>query len=298
MKRGFLIVSVLAILFLASCVPQTYTFGNDSVSEEKKLLGEQQSNSFSPQTMEGTFRCWSYNVAGAGKQCTSPPLVLSGDGSYSMSSEVGTYTIVNNSLLVLSESKLRGVGVILEGGMQVRFEYDYNGWHHTVTYLRMENSPVPDSATAKSSDAYVEVSLIMHFPDGGYVGGINTATLIPRGGSEQVAQSIVYESAPNTVTANFRKGGTKSGVPTGAVYDVFVSTGFEEWKSASLDLTNVTSDVSLDVQAVFATYDDSSSGENSTSTDSTDSSSTPTSSSSTPCDPNLPLYTQKGCVSQ
>jgi hypothetical protein len=84
----------------------------------------------------GTYRCWSENVGGRGGRCAvgTPPLVLNTDGTYSMSSEHGTYK-VSGDTIILSESKLRGAGHIA-GGNQIVFEYDYRGLHHTVAYLR------------------------------------------------------------------------------------------------------------------------------------------------------------------
>ena len=85
-------------------------------------------------SVAGRYRCWSYNVSGAGKRCTSPPLVLHEDGTYEMSSERGTFQVRGDRLL-LSESKIRGAGR-LEAGDRIVFEYDYKGWRHTMTYLR------------------------------------------------------------------------------------------------------------------------------------------------------------------
>ncbi|OGA30326.1 MAG: hypothetical protein A3I01_19900 [Betaproteobacteria bacterium RIFCSPLOWO2_02_FULL_65_24] len=82
----------------------------------------------------GQYRCWSYNVSGGGGNCRlAPPLVLNADGTYQVSSEKGRYK-VQDGKLVLSESKLRGPGK-MEQGNRIVFEYDYNGMHHTVTYL-------------------------------------------------------------------------------------------------------------------------------------------------------------------
>lgn len=86
-------------------------------------------------SVAGTYRCRSYNVGGAGGRppVGTPPLVLNADGSYSISSEHGTYTVEGDTL-VLSQSKIRGPGKL--SGNQVVFEYDYKGLHHVVTYLK------------------------------------------------------------------------------------------------------------------------------------------------------------------
>jgi hypothetical protein len=86
--------------------------------------------------LAGTYRCWSENVGGRGGRCAvgTPPLILNSDGTYSMSSEHGSYK-VSGDTIILSESKLRGPGHIA-GGNQIVFDYDYRNLHHTVTYLR------------------------------------------------------------------------------------------------------------------------------------------------------------------
>ncbi|OGR51957.1 MAG: hypothetical protein A3I11_07540 [Elusimicrobia bacterium RIFCSPLOWO2_02_FULL_39_32] len=88
----------------------------------------------------GTYRCWKYNVGGAGKRCTSPPLKIYADGTYQMSVEKGTVKMLKEKgkvKIVLSQSKIRGPGTLLEGN-QILFEYTYNGWEHSVTYLKTE----------------------------------------------------------------------------------------------------------------------------------------------------------------
>ena len=86
-------------------------------------------------TLAGTYRCRSYNVGGAGGRppVGTPPLVLNANGTYSMSSEHGTYTVKGDTL-VLSQSKIRGAGKL--NGNQVVFEYDFKGLHHVVTYVK------------------------------------------------------------------------------------------------------------------------------------------------------------------
>jgi hypothetical protein len=108
---------LIALGLLPACVfPPVFAGKNDSA------------------TVAGVYRCWHFNVGGAGKRCTSPPLELRADGTYRMSSERGTYTIQRDRI-VLSESKIRGPGRML-GGDKIVFEYTYKGLAHTVTYLR------------------------------------------------------------------------------------------------------------------------------------------------------------------
>ncbi len=86
-------------------------------------------------SLSGNYRCWHFNVGGRGGRCTNPALQLSPNGHYKMSSEQGTYSVKGDQI-ILSESKQRGPGKLLENGQQIQFEYEYNGLHHTVTYLR------------------------------------------------------------------------------------------------------------------------------------------------------------------
>ena len=93
----------------------------------------------------GTYRCWMFNVGGAGGRCrTSPPIVLRADGSYEESSARGTWT-VRGDQVVLSASTVRGPGR-LEGGNRIVFEYVYKGQPHRVTYLRQEGSGADEPA--------------------------------------------------------------------------------------------------------------------------------------------------------
>ena len=86
------------------------------------------------QPIAGVYRCFSYNIDGAGGSCrVTPPLVLNADGTYRISSEKGTYN-VQDGKVVLSESRTRGPGK-LEAGNRIVFEYELKGKHYTVTYL-------------------------------------------------------------------------------------------------------------------------------------------------------------------
>ncbi|GEM_PF-1516001 len=200
-------------------------------------------------SMAGTYRCWSYNVQGAGKSCISPPIVLNKDGTYSMSSEKGTYKITGEKI-VLSESKLRGNGTLLEQGNQIRFEYDYNSWHHVMTYLKADGDSVAvENKNDVSVTKNVEVSLNIIFPESQGVSGINSASLVEKSKKEIIGEAIAYESKPHTVTALFRKLATKPGIPTGKIYTVQVSSGFGYWDAGEIDLRKVTKDVELEVYA-------------------------------------------------
>ncbi len=90
----------------------------------------------SAQSIAGTYRCYSYNIDGNGGGCRlTPPLVLSPDGSYKISAENGTWKLKDGAV-EFSESKIRGPGR-LQSGNRIVFSYDYEGKHHTITYVCM-----------------------------------------------------------------------------------------------------------------------------------------------------------------
>lgn len=81
----------------------------------------------------GHYRCLSYNVSGGGGSCRlAPPLVLTPDGGYHLSSEKGTWRVTDGRVH-LSASKIRGPGKLMPDG-RIVFEYPYRGWQHTITY--------------------------------------------------------------------------------------------------------------------------------------------------------------------
>lgn len=134
----------------------------------------------------GTYRCASYNVSGGGGSCrTMQALVLHADQSYQLSSTRGRW-LVQAGRLQLSESRLWGPGQIL-GPDTVRFEYDYRGWRHTVTWICQQCGTAPASAATKrpgnasagaaSSEAYRGVSLTLEFTRA--VGGVSGFTIVP-----------------------------------------------------------------------------------------------------------------------
>lgn len=94
-----------------------------------------------PTRLSGTYRCWQFNLNGrilSTNSCrTYSPIVLNADGTYNISSEHGTYTISGDQI-TLSESKIRGVGTLKEGNMQIYFKYSYNGSDYETTYLLQE----------------------------------------------------------------------------------------------------------------------------------------------------------------
>ena len=200
--------------------------------------------------ISASYRCFSYNVSGGGGgDCRLfAPLILKADGTYAISSEQGTYAITGDRI-VLSQSKLRGPGMLLEGDRQIRFSYDYNGWHHVLTYLREENVAVPATSAAKQASS-VEATIRVMFAEGDYsADSVNAMTLFVRGTNEQVAESLAYPIDKQTIEAWFSKKGAKEGIPTGKAYDVFVSTGFGQWKVGELDATDATADIAVTIAA-------------------------------------------------
>ena len=198
----------------------------------------------------GSYRCWSYNVSGGGGgNCRLfAPLILRADGTYSLSSEVGTFRVEGDAIN-LSESKIRGTGKLLEGGMQIRFEYDYNGWHHTLTYLK-EGGVLPKTDEPEATAKTIEVTIRIIFPQGDYsADSVNTMTLFEKGTKNQIGQSLAYPIDRQTIEAWFSKRPPKEGVMTGKVYDIFVSSGFDEWKVGELDVTKATADFTATINS-------------------------------------------------
>lgn len=115
----------------AEAAPVAFEIG----SALQRVLGEK-IVAATRKSVAGTYRCYSMNVGGRGGKCTSPALVLKTDGTYTMSSEKGKYTI-KGDVLTLSKSKIRGPGTLSSDGLQIYFTYTYNGLKQTVTYLKL-----------------------------------------------------------------------------------------------------------------------------------------------------------------
>ncbi|MEK7122667.1 MAG: hypothetical protein AAB855_02315 [Patescibacteria group bacterium] len=201
------------------------------------------------QTIIGSYRCWQYNVSGGGGSCRlAPPFTFNADGTYQMSSERGTYTISDNTI-ILSESQIRGPGEILADGNQIRFEYDYQGQRHTVTYLR-EGSPSEGSDAGTPATVQVDITVNFSRPDGG-VASSNSMSLVPEGYTFDDTP-IRYDALASVrdrqiVSASFF--GNKE-VETGKIYEVYTDSGFEKLLVGTLDLR----DASGPIEEVF-TYE-------------------------------------------
>jgi hypothetical protein len=144
----------------------------------------------------GTYRCWQYNVSGGGGSCRlAPPIVLRSDGTYQESRTVGTYEVKGNRIF-FSRSTIRGPGRI-EGGNRIRFEYDYKGFHHDVTYLCRDCRPASsrrETTPSASADATVDLSVKLRFnPSEGDMGWAATAHLVPL----KDAASFLADGAPD-----------------------------------------------------------------------------------------------------
>lgn len=102
--------------------------------------------------LPGTYRCRQYNVSGGGGSCRlASPIVLKADGTYQESTTAGTYE-VRGDRIVFSASTIRGPGLVV-GENMIRFEYDYKGFHHDVTYLCQDCAPgIPGKEPGASSD--------------------------------------------------------------------------------------------------------------------------------------------------
>ncbi len=188
--------------------------------------------------LSGSYRCYSYNVSGGGGgDCRLfAPIVLKVDGTYSMSSEKGTYSVAGDSI-TLSESKLRGIGKFV-GGTQIRFEYDYNGWHHVITYLKDGGTPFVSSGGAVSE---VPVQITLEYPEkDSALNSLVTMELVPEGQDVKKASykptAIAVWDGNRSVTASFHK--ATSTPQTGKKYDVYANWGTESTNVGQIDLTN------------------------------------------------------------
>lgn len=194
-------------------------------------------------SLAGSYRCWSYNVSGSGGgDCRLyAPIVLTAQGTYSMSSEQGTYT-VSGTIINLSESKIRGPGTLV-GGTQIRFEYDYNGWHHVITYLK-ESGTATSSSSGQVSEVPVQITLEYPVKDSA-LNSIITLDLVPEGENITTAPykptAIAVWDGDRRVTASFHKA---TNTPrTGIRYTVYANWGAESNAVGMIDLTQATTQV-------------------------------------------------------
>lgn len=178
--------------------------------------------------------------------------MLRTDGTYQVSSERGTYSVKNDQI-ILSESKIRGPGR-LQNGNQIVFEYEYNGWKHTVTYL-CGDCVASDSAKGTAKKPIVSMDVLVKFPSeyAGYAGWINTASLLPEGENQEVFIKEGYARERYDALANaegeYAVRSYFRGVPGGRIYTLFVGTGRERRAMATLNLGDADGPVKISINA-------------------------------------------------
>ncbi|MBI2524733.1 MAG: PDZ domain-containing protein [Candidatus Rokubacteria bacterium] len=252
----------------------------------------------------GTYRCWMFNVGGAGGRCrTSPPIILRADGTYEESSTRGSWTL-RGSQVLLAGSTVRGAGR-LESGNQIVFEYVYNGQPHRVTYLRQDGTgadapagapartvaaPPATPAPPAAAPSRVPVELTIRFAaSDGSVGWINSVALIPAGGTTG-PEALGRTDGKRSVAASFRS------VEAGHVYTVHVSSGLHRWPVGTIDLRAPAGPVALTVNAPAPAARRDSGAPAPRDAVAPARAEPAGAAAGKPCDPRLPRYAQKGCT--
>lgn len=208
----------------------------------------------------GTYRCRSYNVSGGGGNCaTMPPLVLYPDGSYQYSSTRGHWRIHNDSLF-LSRSTLWGPGKII-GKNSVRFEYDYRGWHHVLTFVcsncpESSNTQFEPSIPTITTKPLIGVSLTLEFDSP--VSGVSTFTIVPAEVAlnythnaplpEGSVQGLAWEKTRTTVGLATN---VHNKLESGKRYVIFLSWPSETIPVAILELPHTTADYTATLPATL-----------------------------------------------
>lgn len=225
----------------------------------------------------GTYRCASYNVSGGGGSCRNfQPLILNADGSYRFSSTRGRWSMQGRQL-ILSESTLWGPGQPV-GQDSIRFEYDYRGWHHVLTWTCQDCSASsaagdsPGFATAAPSDsaarsdgagrtdrggqggAAIGVTLALEFDQS--VGGVSGFVIVPAESAgrythnaplpEGAVQGLAWESSAQTVKLATNR---NNKLVSGRRYVVFLSWPRETLPVAILDLPTANRDFTATLPA-------------------------------------------------
>ncbi|MBI5428254.1 MAG: hypothetical protein HZA02_08270 [Nitrospinae bacterium] len=190
-----------------------------------------------------------------------PPLTLNADGGYQLSSTRGRWS-ERDGALILSESALWGPGEIL-GPDAVRFEYDYRGWRHVVTWVCQEcafGAPPAGGPPAErapvSKGSYVGVSLTLEFAQA--IGGVSAFVIVPAEHARNYAhnaplpsgavQGLAWETGANSVALATNR---DNKLISGARYVVFLSWPRETIPVAILDLPPVTADYTATLPAML-----------------------------------------------
>lgn len=209
-----------------------------------------------PTLAPGNYRCSSYNVSGAGGSCAKmQPLMLRPDGSYQYSSTRGRWS-VSDDTLVLSKSDFWGPGKIV-GKNTIRFEYDYRGLHHVVTWTCGECGPAQaKNAGASAADSLIGVSLTLEFDTP--VGGVSGFTIVPAEAAqgyshngplpEGAVQGLAWETGRSTVSLATNR---NNKLRSGRQYVVFLSWPRETVPVAILNLPSATGDYTTKLRATL-----------------------------------------------
>lgn len=208
------------------------------------------------------YRCWMFNVGGAGGPCrTSTPIVLYPDGTYQESSTRGTYTIKGDQI-IFSKSTVRGPGRISDN--KIYFNYVYEGQRTSATYLLQSGTPptrAGASPRAKSSDAasantstkgepkQINVEVTVQFREGDGTMSWADTMILTRAGERPDPGTKYYMKIAAQDRKNWRIHSSFNLVPTGQVYDVWTDSGLQKRRVGQIDLRNATKDATITVQA-------------------------------------------------
>lgn len=216
----------------------------------------------------GSYRCLSYNVSGGGGSCSSfQRLELNPDGSYQFSSTRGRWSVEDGNL-VLSSSKLWGPGKILPDAT-LRFEYDYRGWHHVLTWTCQGCPTAPASAGqpgpagTTAGPGGIGITLTLQFTQS--IHGVTGFVMVPAEAAERyqhndplppgAVSGLAFETGTNAVKLTTNR---DNKLPPGKRYVVFLTWARETIPVAILDMPRITQDYissmagNLDGSAVLA----------------------------------------------
>ncbi len=213
----------------------------------------------------GTYRCLSYNVSGGGGSCSNfQRLVLNPDGTYRFSSTRGRWSVENGNL-ILSSSKLWGPGKILPDAT-LRFEYDYRGWHHVLTWTCPGCATAPAAAGQPGTGAGlggIGITLVLQFTQS--IHGVTGFVVVPAEAAVRyqhndplppgAVSGLASETGTNAVTLATSQ---DNKLVPGKRYVVFLTWARETIPVAILDVPRVTADYTgsltgtLDGPAVLA----------------------------------------------
>lgn len=81
----------------------------------------------------GSYHCSNAKIQGKATKCTSPPLVLNGDGSYQLLGQEGRYSVKGKWLYLDKTSNRKGQ---LQPGYRIAFQYRENGKLYEIIFER------------------------------------------------------------------------------------------------------------------------------------------------------------------